>query len=177
MEHGGTDGDVGTWLGVYHAFTPGTASERNTTSFLLEDTPQPDLNLRLLPEYGGDSWVEDGYLHGAPELVAEVCVTSASYDLNQKYRLYQAAGVPEYLAVVTFEHEVRWHVLVEGRYQVFPPDADGLWRSRLFPGLWLDGQALLAGNLRLVLERLQDGLNSPEHKNFIARLAARQEPI
>lgn len=30
----------------------GTASERNTTSFMLDDSPQPDLNLRLLPEYG-----------------------------------------------------------------------------------------------------------------------------
>ncbi|HWB07846.1 MAG TPA: hypothetical protein VG826_01285 [Pirellulales bacterium] len=57
VEHGGMDGHVGTWLGVYHAFTPGTATERNTTSFLFEDSPQPDLNLRLLPEYGGRSWV------------------------------------------------------------------------------------------------------------------------
>jgi len=47
LDHGGMDGDVGCWLGTYKAFTPGTASERNTTSFILEDSPQPDLNLRL----------------------------------------------------------------------------------------------------------------------------------
>jgi Uma2 family endonuclease len=173
VDHGGSDSHVGTWLGVYHAYTPGTASERNTTSFMLEDTPQPDLNLRLLPEYGGGSWVEGKYLHGSPELVAEVCATSASYDLNQKYRLYQAAGIPEYLAVVVFEREIRWHILVEGRYQLLSPDADGLYRSRIFPGLWLDGQALLAGNLRLVLDRLQEGLNSAEHQQFVAHLAAK----
>jgi Uma2 family endonuclease len=175
VEHGGADSDVGTWLGVYHAFTPGTASERNTTSFTLEDSPQPDLNLRLLPECGGGSWVQDGYLHGVPELVAEVCVSSASYDLNQKYRLYQSAGVPEYLAVVMFEQEVRWHALVDGRYQLFSPDADGLYRSRIFPGLWLDGQALLAGHLRQVLDRLQAGLQSAEHAQFVAELAARRK--
>lgn len=174
-EHGGADGHVGAWLGVYHAYSPGTASERNTTSYLIDDTPQPDLNLRLLPNYGGGSWVgEDGYLHGVPELLAEVCVTTASYDLNQKYRLYESAGVPEYLAIVTFEQQIRWHVLIDGRYQLLQPDADGLWRSRVFPGLWLDGKALLAGNLRQVLERLQDGLRSPEHERFVADLASQR---
>jgi hypothetical protein len=174
-EHGDTDGDVGTWLGVYKAFTPGTASGRNTTSFMLDDTPQPDLNLRLLPEYGGASWVEEKYLHGLPELLAEVCVSTASYDLHQKYDLYQSAGVPEYLAVVVFEREIRWHVLVNGRYQLLSPDADGLYRSRIFPGLWLDGAALLAGDLRRVLERLQEGLRSPAHERFLADLAARRK--
>lgn len=174
VEHGGADGHVGTWLGVYHAYTPGTASERNTTSYLVDDTPQPDLNLRLLPEYGGGSWVEEGYLHGVPELLAEVCVSTASYDLNQKYRLYEAARIPEYLAVVMFERQIRWRVLINGRYQLLPPDADGLWRSRAFPGLWLDGQALLSGNVRQVLDRLQDGLRSPQHERFVGDLAARR---
>lgn len=173
VDHGGSDGDVGTWLGMYKAFTPGTASERNTTWFMLDDTPQPDLNLRLLPQCGGGSWVEGKYLHGVPELVAEVCATSASYDLHQKYDLYQSARIPEYLAVVVFEQEIRWHQLVDGRYRTIPPDADGLNRSRIFPGLWLDGQALLAGDLRRVLERLQDGLNSTEHQQFVAQLAAK----
>lgn len=175
VDHGGSDGHVGTWLGVYHAYTVGTASERNTTSFMLADSPQPDLNLRLLPEYGGDSWVEEKYLHGVPELVAEVCASTASYDLHQKYDLYESAAIPEYLAVVVFEQEIRWHVLVDGRYQLLSPDADGLYRSRIFPGLWLDGQALLSGNLRQVLDRLQEGLRSPEHERFVADLAARRK--
>ncbi len=175
VEHGGIDGDVGGWLSTYKAFTPGTASERNTTSFVLDDTPQPDLNLRLLPEYGGGSWVEGKYLHGAPELVAEVCASSASYDLHQKYDLYEAAGIPEYLAVVVFEQEIRWHVLVDGRYRLLSPDEDGIWRSRVFPGLWLDGKALLAGNLRHVLDRLQEGLRSADHERFVGELAARRK--
>lgn len=143
VEHGGADGHVGTWLGVYHAYTPGTASERNTTSYIIDDAPQPDLNLRVLPDYGGGSWVEEGYLHGVPELLAEVCASTASYDLNQKYRLYQSAGIPEYLAVVMFEQQIRWHVLINGRYQLLPPDADGLWRSSDLQGQcgWLSSQA------------------------------------
>lgn len=175
VDHGDMEGDVGGWLNTYKAFTPGTAGGHNTTSFLLEDSPQPDLNLRLLPEYGGGSWAQAKFLHGVPELLAEVCVSTAAYDLHQKYDLYEAAGIPEYLAVVVFEQEIRWHLLVDGCYQLLSPDADGLFRSRVFPGLWLDGQALLAGNLRQVLERLQAGLRSAEHEQFVAELTARRE--
>jgi Putative restriction endonuclease len=87
--------------------------------------------------------------------------------------LYQAAGVPEYLAVLLFEREIRWHALVNGKYELLQPE-NGLWRSRVFPGLWLDGQALLAGNLQQVLRRLRDGVTSPEHKEFVHRLAAQR---
>lgn len=73
------------------------------------------------------------------------------------------------------EHEIRWHILTDGRYQLHPPDADGLWRSRVFPGLWLDGEALIAGELDRVAERLQEGLRSAEHERFVAQLAARRK--
>ena len=75
-----------------------------------------------------------------------------------------------------FEAEIRWHVLVDGRYQLLTPDADGLWRSRIFPGLWLDGNALLAGNLQQVLTRLHEGLRSPEHERFLTELRGRRQP-
>jgi hypothetical protein len=175
LEHGQVERWVSTWLGVYQAATTGTDGANNATSFMLDDTPQPDLNLRLLPEYGGASWAEDKYLHGSPELLAEVCVSTASYDLNQKYRLYQRAGIPEYLAVVMFEREIRWHALVGDRYQLLAPDENGILRSGVFPGLWLDGPALLEGNLRKILDCLQDGLRSPEHQQFIASLRARRQ--
>lgn len=172
-DHGIMDRRVGTWLGVYEAATPGVGGANNATSLMLEDAPQPDLSLLILPEFGGSSGTEGPYFHGPLELVAEVSATSASNDLHDKYDLYQSAGVQEYLVVLLFEEQIRWHELVDGRYRVFPPDADGLWRSRVFPGLWLDGRALLAGNLRQVLDRLQDGLRSAEHERFVADLVAR----
>lgn len=175
IEHGYMHRRVGTWLGVYQVFTRGTDGENDATSLLLEDSPQPDLNLRIKPEYGGMSRVEGRYLQGPPEFVAEVCVSTSSYDLHQKFDLYQEAGIPEYLAVVMQEQEIRWHILVDGRYEILPPEADGLWRSRIFPGLWLDGKALLSGDLRQVFDRLQEGLHSPEHERFVAQLAARRK--
>lgn len=142
---------------------------------MLEDSPQADIHLRILPECGDASWVEGKYLHGAPELMVEVCLTSADYDLHVKYDLYEAAGVQEYVAILLERKEIRWHILVNGRYELLPPDADGISRSRIFPGLWLDGPALLRRDLATVLFRLQEGIHSPEHAAFVQRLAQQRQ--
>jgi hypothetical protein len=91
--HADKEGDAGTWLGYYKAHTPGCGSGHNATTFLLDDTPQPDV------------------------------------------------------------------------------DADGIWRSRVFPGLWLDGAAFIAGDMKKVLAVLQLGMASTEHAEFVRRLA------
>ena len=176
VEHGETEFDVGGWLSVYKAATPGTTGAHNTTSFILDETPQPDLYLRILPEHGGRSWVEGKYLHGVPELLTEVCRSSAAYDLHVKLDLYQTAQVPEYLAILLYEQEIRWHMLDDGVYQLIPPGSDGIWRSRVFPGLWLDGKALLAGDMRQILAVLQQGIQSREHQEFVDKLAKAKRP-
>jgi len=51
-------------------------------------------------------------------------------------------------------------------------DEDGITRSRVFPGLWLDARALLRGDLARVHDALADGLASPDHGVFAARNAA-----
>jgi Uma2 family endonuclease len=173
-DHGVMDNNVGTWLGVYRAATPGCEAANNATWLMAEDSPQPDTSLRILPEYGGQSRREGGYAAGAPEFLAEVCVSRTAYDLHQKLKLYREAGVKEYLAVLMREGEVRWHRRVGKRFKVVPLPADGLHRSAVFPGLWLDAAALLAGDLARVLAVLQQGLGSPEHQAFVADLARRR---
>jgi Uma2 family endonuclease len=172
--HGSADSFVGLWLGTYAAYTPGCYALTNTTTRLLGDAPQPDVQLRLSPEVGGEAQDEEGEASGPPELAAEVCVSRSSYDLHQKYDLYQAAGVPEYLAVLMHEKEVRWHRLVEGSYQRMPQPQDGVLRSVVFPGLWLNVQALLAGDGAQLLATLHQGLQSSEHTAFMAELARRR---
>lgn len=171
VRHGDMEGDVGGWLTYYKAFTPGVASGHNTTSFILQDTPQPDVNLRILPEFGGASWLEGKFLAGAPELLTEVCWSGKGYDLHQKKDLYLEAGIREYVAVLLYEQEIRWHILEEGMFQLMGPGPDGIWRSKVFPGLWLDGKAFLDGDMRKVLGKLQEGLASAEHEAFVVRLA------
>ena len=147
------------WLGVYSAATPGVEGGDNATLRLdFENEPQPDALLRLPPEYGGSSQVgEDGYLEGTPELILEVSASSASYDLNQKKRVYARNGVPEYIVYLAYEQRVVWHVLRAGVYEEQQPDEGGVLKSERFPGLWLQPDALLAGDLSRVLETLQQG--------------------
>jgi len=171
--HGSTDQDANTWLGTYKAQTPGCEGMANATWHMgKRNAPQPEAALRISPEFGGQSRNKGKYAAGAPEFLAEVCISTVSYDLHQKLKVYQKAGVQEYLAILMQEQEVRWHRLVDGAFQIMPHSADGIYRSHVFPGLWLDAAALLGGNLARVLAVLQDGLNSPEHDQFVQRLAA-----
>jgi Uma2 family endonuclease len=176
IPHGDTENDVGTWLGTYKAVTPGCAASNNATWLMEEDeAPQPDLSLRILPEYGGQSRREGPYAAGAPEFLAEVCLSRTACDLHQKLEVYQRNGVREYLAVLMREREVRWHQLSGTRFEVVPAPADGVYRSTVFPGLWLDAAALLRGDLARVLAVLNEGLASAEHRAFVEQLAARRQ--
>jgi Uma2 family endonuclease len=173
-EHGDLEVLVGTWLAVYASATAGCRASSNATWLMLGDVPQPDATLRILPEFGGQSSLREGYLDGAPELAGEICRSSTAYDLHQKLDLYQSAGVKEYVAALVREQEVRWHRLVRRLYRVMPVPADGVLRSTVFPGLWLHAPSLLAGDMPRVLATLQEGLGSPEHEAFVARLARRR---
>ena len=168
-DHGVSDNRVGCWLGHYAAFSPGCESGNNATWLMEEDSPQPDVYLRILPARGGQSSDHGLYVQGALEFLAEICLSSTAYDLHQKLDLYQTAGVREYLAVLMRENEVRWHRLTDGAFKVAAPDADGVLRSTVFPGLWLNVEALLAADVARVLNVLSQGLNTAEHAEFVAR--------
>jgi len=175
VDHRSHDGLVTGWLSYYGARTPGCEGGSNGTWLMLEDAPQPDADLRILPEYGGQSRVEGLYCAGAPELAAEVSLSSASYDLGPKMELYRAAGVREYVTVLVGESRITWYRLVDGKYIALQPGPDGLLRSVVFPGLWLDPAALLARNGARVFDVLDLGLRSPEHQDFVRALAKSQQ--
>lgn len=168
-DHGVPDCRVAYWLSHYAAFTPGCEVGSNTTWLMCEDSPQPDVYLRLLPEHGGQSATAGLYPQGAPEFLAEICLSSTAHDLHEKFDLYEEAGVREYLAFLVREQEIRWHRLIDSAFRVIPADADGVLRSAAFPGLWLDAGALLAGDMARVFTVLTKGLNTPEHAEFLAR--------
>jgi Uma2 family endonuclease len=174
LAHGHVEHYLGWWMGCYTAKTPGTECSHNITALLLEDCPQPDLNLRITSAFGGAADDSGLYLAGPPELVTEVCASSTAYDLHEKFALYQEAGVQEYSAIVLGEKQIRWHRLVAGKYQVIERPSDGVWRSRVFPGLWLDEDGLWSKDQVRMLARLEEGLNSPEHGEFVRQLAARR---
>ena len=114
-----------------------------------------------------------GLGQGAPELIVEVAVSSAARDLGPKLRLYGAAGVQEYINVLLEESRITWRRLLSGSYSMVQPDPDGIVRSVRFPGLWLDPAAMLREDDHRLLEVLQQGLDSPEHREFVETLSKR----
>jgi len=98
----------------------------------------------------------------------EIAGSSRAYDLHQKKGAYRRNGVREYLAWITGEQRLVWWELRDGEYQEIVPQAEGVLRSVVFPGLWLNTQALLKGDKKTVLATLRQGLASPEHLAFLA---------
>ena len=102
--------------------------------------------------------------------MVEVAASNASYDLNQKKRVYARNRIPEYLIFQTYEQRVHWFVLRAGVYEALTPDAKGVLRSEVLPGLWLQPNALWAGDMAKVQAVLQEGMASPEHGAYVEKL-------
>ena len=168
--HGQPHSDIIGWLVAYRSATPGVMVCDNTTVRLdAENEPQPDALLRLDEAKGGQSRISaDDYIEGAPELIVEIATSSASYDLYDKLRAYRRNGVREYLVWLVQERQFRWYVLEEGEYRLQAPNESGVLISQVFPGLQLEVNALLAGDMQQVLAVLQQGIDSEAHQAFEA---------
>lgn len=164
------------WLTVYLAATPGVRlGDTGTVRLDLENEVQPDAFLRIEAERGGKSRVTpDDYLEGPPELIAEIAASSAAYDLHSKKRVYQRSGVQEYLAAQMRDQRVDWFVLRESVYANLLPDENGILKSEVFPGLWLNVKAFWAGDVAQLLATLQQGIATAEHAEFVTRLRVGQ---
>ncbi len=171
LQHGDYHNPLAGWLHIYASNTPGCRPAPETTWIMgTRDVPQPDITLRVLPDWGGQSKVKGEYGAGAPELVVEIAASSHTRDLGVKRQLYERIGVREYLVAITRQQKFIWHELTSSGFQVLEPDADGITRSRCFPGLWLDTAALWRLDLPRLNAVLQQGLASPDHAAFTARL-------
>ena len=163
---------MATWVGTYLAATPHVLAGDNSTVRLdLDNEPQPDLYLRIHPDAGGQTTTtaEKGYVVGAPELVVEIAASSTNIDLKAKLTAYRRNGAREYVVVRVYDEVVDWFILKGSTYERVVA-TDGVFRSETFPGLWLHAEALVSGDLATLLRVLQQGLATPEHAAFVARL-------
>jgi Uma2 family endonuclease len=172
--HGKPHLHLGAVVAAYEAGTPGVDASDNTTILLgNESEPQPDLYVRILPEYGGQSSTdENDCVVGAPELIIEIASSSRAFDLHAKKKDYMRYGVREYLVQCVAESELRWFDLATD--VELHGDSAGILRMKTFPGLWINGIALLSRDYQRLMQALEEGLASPEHAAFVRDLAERR---
>ena len=152
--------------------TPGVTGGARCTIKLDEfNETQPEAILAVKPQGGGRMRLdEDGFIISAPELIAE----TAESVWNAKLEAYQRNGVQEYVVWRVLDNAIDWFILEAGQFVPLPCEA-GVYRSRVFPGLWLDVQAILDGNLAKVFEVVQQGAATPEHRDFVNTLQQRAQ--
>lgn len=177
--HARSHGHLMTWLGVYEASTPHVEVGDNATVRLdLDNEPQPDAVLLVDTSAGGNCQLsKDGYLEGAPELVAEVAASTAAYDSYDKKVAYRRNGVQEYIVWQVLDQKLDWFSLQGGEYLPLPVDGTGVIRSQVFPGLWLAVPALLVGEMAQVLSVVQQGLDTTEHRVFVDTLSVKRQGL
>ncbi len=168
-EHSSPHAIVPQWLGYYQLATPFLHCYIDGTIRLdNQNQPQPDVFLLIDPDRGGRTTISpDHYVEGAPELVIEISVSSKAFDLKEKLEVYRKSGAREYIVWRVLDKAIDWFVLREGRYERLAVDADGLYQSRIFPGLWLDPEAIIRGDRPAVNRAVQLGMATPEHHDFV----------
>ncbi len=158
--------------GNYMDATPGVFLGIDSTIRLdMGNEPQPDAVLYIDPAKGGQCVWTDDYITNGPELISEISSTTVSRDLGQKFHVYRRNGVREYIVWRVGDLALDWFIRRGEQFDRLMAGADGIIRSEVFPGLWLDGAALVARDRVRVRQVLQMGLDSPEHAEFVKKLS------
>jgi Uma2 family endonuclease len=157
--HGKPHSNIITWLGTYQAAIAGLEVGIEPTVRLDNDNePQPDA---VLFRVDGNARIDDdGYISGAPELIAEIAASTVSYDLHSKKRTYERSGVQEYIVWRTLDRQIDWFILENGKYSKLESDQSGIIHSQEFRGLWLNVNAILSNDMSAVLQTLQTGIST-----------------
>jgi hypothetical protein len=92
--------------------------------------------------------------------------------LNREEADYDRAGVRENLVVELDPNRIHWFIRRGDHFEDLPPDPDGIYRSAVFPGLWLDAEALFARDWDPLYRAVRRGVRTRKHADFVAKLAA-----
>jgi len=158
-------------IGSYCAATPGVSGGAHGHIRLdAVNMPQPDVSVHLGKAYGGQSRIDaDGYLEGAPEFVADVVRQRAEWPTGRVEAL-RRNGVREFAVWRVDDCLIDWFVVRDGKQERLEMGADGVYRSRVLPGLWVDPVALLTDERARAMAVMRQGIASPEQGEFIERL-------
>lgn len=103
------------------------------------------------------SCLHENFLEGPADLCIEIVSPgNAATDYVDKFREYEAGGVPEYWIIDPFNETADFFQLADGRYERVHPDKDGVYRCAAIPGFWLRVEWLWKRpSIRLVLAEME----------------------
>lgn len=173
VSHGEANATIVGLIGLYSINSLGTNFVIHPTLiFDGKNECQPDAVLRIDENCGGKSWInDDDYLEGSPELIVEISSSTASYDLHDKFEIYEKKGVQEYIVWRVLDHQIDWFSLKNGKYERLSTNKQGIIESKSFADLRLNLKAMLKDDLKRVLVDLHKGLQSKKYKEFFAALS------
>ena len=98
------------------------------------------------------------YLDGPADLVVEIISPeSVGRDRGEKFYEYEAGGVREYWLLDPLTQRAEFYVLDEqNRYQLTPPDDEGIFHSTVLAGFWLRVSWLWQKSLPKTLDVLRE---------------------
>ena len=142
LDHGSEGFAVGAWLGIYAARTPGVGGADSTSTRLEARGEVQPISASASAPARGAKLGRPASSSSVQELIVEVARSSRRIDLGPKKDHYGGPG-PQYLVVALDPDEIHWFVLRDGRLARQAVGDDGIYRSEVFPGLWLDASAPL----------------------------------
>ena len=158
-------------LMTYRMATPGIRDLNETTIHVDGDNDlQPDTGLFIDPDCGGQTRFAGRFVEGAPELIVEISESTVGKDLGSKFDVYRRAGVLEYIVWQTRKKLISCFVNHEGQFEPAVIQS-GVFKSDVFPGLWIDVSALVVGDLNKFQVTSAAGLADPSHAKFKRKLA------
>ena len=95
-------------------------------------------------------------------------MSSLRLDLGKKRKLYERYGVQEYVVYDAKDQTLHWFQLPGT--EMIHPDSAGVYKSQLFPGLWIDSKALARGDAAGLFAAVEAGTKTAAHKKFVAKL-------
>lgn len=113
-------------------------------AFVLDDrnAPEPDVAFVVRERL---HLVQSGRVAGPPDIAVEItCDESDLRDRQDKFRLYEQAGVREYWIVDPNAHRVDAWVLRDGKFDIASLIDGHILHSEVIPGFWLDTRWLFA---------------------------------
>jgi Uma2 family endonuclease len=125
---------------------------------------QPNLVLRLEPEFGGKSLVVNDFLSGGAELLIEIADKPSPVNVSLKPKEFSRSGIGEYLFLGVRDQDAR-HFSAKSGWEATRM-REGTWKSVALPGLWLNLTAVFAHDSRKALQTLRRGLTHRRNRSI-----------